>query len=68
DDDGCPDGAELVRVEGEQIVLLEQVRFKTNSARIIGKESKNLLTAVATILKRNPGYAKIRVEGHTDNT
>jgi OOP family OmpA-OmpF porin len=67
DDDGCPDGDALIKVEGKQIVLLEQIRFGTNSARIVGKESKILLTAVATVLKRNPGFARIRIEGHTDN-
>lgn len=67
DDDGCPDGNELARVEGEQIVILQQVRFATNSAKLVGKDSRQVLDAVAGILARNPSYAKLRVEGHTDN-
>ena len=67
DDDGCPDGDELVRVEGEVIRLMQQVQFRTNSARITGARSFQILDAVATILRRNPQYRRVRVEGHTDD-
>jgi outer membrane protein OmpA-like peptidoglycan-associated protein len=67
DDDGCPDGQALVEVQGEQIRLLQQVQFRTNSADIRGVRSRRILDAVATILQRNPQYRRIRVEGHTDD-
>jgi len=67
DTDGCPDGEVLVRVEGERIVLLEQVQFRTASANIRGRLSSMILDAVATILQRNPQYRRVRVEGHTDD-
>ncbi len=77
-DDACPDaagpknadpkknGCPAVAIVGEQIKILEQVKFKTNSADIL-KESDELLTNVAKILKDHPELKKIRVEGHTDN-
>ena len=59
---GCP----LARIEGGQVKISEQVKFKTGSADIL-RESDPLLTAVGTILKDHPELTKIRVEGHTDN-
>jgi outer membrane protein OmpA-like peptidoglycan-associated protein len=59
---GCP----LARIEGGQVKIKEQVRFKTGSAEIL-RDSDPLLTAVGTILKDHPELTKIRVEGHTDN-
>ena len=67
DDDGCPDGEALVEVQGEQIRLLQQVQFRTNSADIRGARSQQILDAIATILRRNPQYRRVRVEGHTDD-
>ena len=77
-DDACPDapgpknenpkknGCPAVAVVGTQIKILEQVKFKTGSAEIL-KESDEILTAVAKILKDHPEIKKIRIEGHTDN-
>jgi OOP family OmpA-OmpF porin len=59
---GCPAAA---IVEG-QIVILQQVKFKTASAVIL-KESDEILEAVAKILREHPEIKKVRVEGHTDN-
>jgi outer membrane protein OmpA-like peptidoglycan-associated protein len=59
---GCP----LARIEGGQVKIKEQVKFKTGSADIL-RESDPLLTAVGTILKDHPELTKVRVEGHTDN-
>ncbi|MCP4199100.1 MAG: OmpA family protein [Proteobacteria bacterium] len=66
DEDGCPDkGKQLVVVQEEKIRLLEKVRFATNSDRIIGKQSFDILISVAAVLKSRPAV-KIRIEGHTD--
>jgi outer membrane protein OmpA-like peptidoglycan-associated protein len=67
DEDGCPDGDALVEVQGTEIRLLQQVQFATNSARIRGRQSRQILDAVEFILSRNPQYRRVRVEGHTDN-
>jgi outer membrane protein OmpA-like peptidoglycan-associated protein len=59
---GCP----LARVEGGQVKITEQVKFKTASAEIL-PESDLVLRAIADILKGHPEITKVRVEGHTDN-
>lgn len=59
---GCP----AVAIESGQIKILQQVKFKTDSAVIL-KESDEILNAVAKILKDHPEITLIRVEGHTDN-
>ena len=77
-DDACPDtpgpadpdpkknGCPLARIEGGQVKIVQQVKFKTNSSEIL-RESDPLLIAVAQILKDHPEIEKVRVEGHTDN-
>jgi len=77
-DDACPDaagpknedpkknGCPQVAIVGAQIKILEQVKFKTNSAEIL-KDSDELLTNVAKIINEHPELKKIKVEGHTDN-
>ncbi len=77
-DDACPDqpgpkdpdpkknGCPAVRVEGGQIKILEQVKFKTGSSVIL-KESDGILTAVTAVLKQHDEIKKVRVEGHTDS-
>ncbi len=59
---GCPK-AQIVK---GQIKILEQVKFKTASAKIL-PESDELLTAVAKILKDHPEIKLVSVEGHTDS-
>lgn len=59
---GCP----AARIEAGQIKIIQQVKFKTNSATIL-PESDTILSAVLSILKDHPEIKKIRVEGHTDN-
>ncbi|MCC7539665.1 MAG: OmpA family protein [Deltaproteobacteria bacterium] len=68
DEDGCPDGQALVRIEGDRIRLLQQVNFATDSDRIVGRRSFQILDAVIGILTRHPEYRRVRIEGHTDNT
>lgn len=60
---GCP---AAVRVEGTQIVLLQQVVFETGRAEI-KQDSFNLLSQVVSVLKEHPEIARIAVDGHTDN-
>jgi outer membrane protein OmpA-like peptidoglycan-associated protein len=60
---GCP---VAVRVEGTQIVLLQQVVFETGRAEI-KPDSFNLLGQVVSVLKEHPEIARVAVDGHTDN-
>ncbi len=60
---GCPPS---VRLEGKQIVILEQVRFQTGS-HVILPESNSLLSQVAGVLNGHPEITRIAIDGHTDN-
>lgn len=60
---GCP---QSVRVEGTQIVILQEVNFATGSD-VITPDSFALLTQVATVLKEHPDIVRVAVDGHTDN-
>ena len=60
---GCPTS---VRVTDQEIIILEQVQFKTGSAVIL-KASDDLLLQVAVVLSEHPEIVKIEVQGHTDN-
>jgi len=64
DSDGCPD-VEQIRVVGEKIVLDEQILFETNQAQIRA-ESDKLLERLVKLLNEHPEYAKVSVDGHTD--
>jgi outer membrane protein OmpA-like peptidoglycan-associated protein len=55
-------------VQGSQIKILDQVKFKTGSAQILpGKDSQDVLDAVLGVLQKHAEIVKVRVEGHTDN-
>jgi OmpA-OmpF porin, OOP family len=60
---GCP---KSVRVTDGEIVILDQVQFKTGSAVIL-PVSDDLLRQVAAVLVEHPEIAKVEVQGHTDN-
>ena len=76
-EDACPDfagprnpdpkknGCPLARVEAGQVKILEQIKFKTNSAEII--ESEAIIDAVRAILKEHLEIKHLRIQGHTDN-
>ena len=67
DTDGCPEESKaLVRVTAEQIEIKQQINFETDSARIKGAVSFQVLDAVAGIMMRYPEM-QIRIEGHTDD-
>lgn len=59
---GCPPA----RIEQGQIRILEQVKFKTDSAEILG-ESNYILGAVLEILRDHEEITRISIEGHTDD-
>jgi len=60
---GCPTS---VRVTDNEIIILEQVQFKTGSA-VIMKASDDLLFQVSVVFAEHPEILKIEVQGHTDN-
>jgi outer membrane protein OmpA-like peptidoglycan-associated protein len=60
---GCPT---FVRVTDSEIVILEQVQFKTGSATIL-KASDDLLFQISVVLAEHPEIVKLEVQGHTDN-
>jgi outer membrane protein OmpA-like peptidoglycan-associated protein len=60
---GCPTA---VRVEGTQIVILQQVNFETGRAEI-KSDSFGLLGQVAAVLADHPEIARVAVDGHTDS-
>ena len=67
DDDGCPDkGKALVMITESQIEIMQKINFQTNSDKIKGKKSFQILDIVASILKANPTIY-VEVQGHTDN-
>ena len=59
---GCPAAA----VVGKRIVILEQVKFATGSAKIL-PASDAILTAVLGVLTSHTEIQHLGIEGHTDN-
>jgi outer membrane protein OmpA-like peptidoglycan-associated protein len=57
----------LVRIQGDQIRIMQAVHFRTNSAEI-DPDSFSLLEQVADIMLRNPDMCHIEVQGHTDSS
>jgi OmpA-OmpF porin, OOP family len=60
---GCPS---LVRVTAGEIVILQQVQFKTASDVIL-PASDDLLQQVASVLKEHPELTQLEIQGHTDS-
>ncbi len=79
DADACPDtagkpdadpkknGCPMAFVQNGRIEIAQMVRFKTDSAEILGKDSEDVLEAVAKVLADHPEIKQVRIEGHTDN-
>jgi outer membrane protein OmpA-like peptidoglycan-associated protein len=59
---GCPAAA----VVGKRIVIVDQVKFATGSAKLLPASDK-VLGAVLEVLQQHPEIAHLRVEGHTDD-
>jgi outer membrane protein OmpA-like peptidoglycan-associated protein len=57
----------LVKVMNNEIKILKQVHFETDSAKILG-DSNALLEEVADVLQRNTNIRRVEIQGHTDNT
>ncbi len=64
-DDPKKNGCPLVRIEAGHVKILEQIKFKTNSAEIV--DSQSIVDAVSATLKAHPEIKHLRVQGHTDN-
>jgi OmpA-OmpF porin, OOP family len=65
---GCPAAQkQLVVITQDSLKILDKVYFDTGKATI-QKRSNALLDNVASVLGTHTEIAKIRVEGHTDNT
>ncbi len=56
-----------VVITKQQIMVMQQIHFETDSATIKG-DSNSLLTELADAFARNPGIKKVEIQGHTDNT
>jgi outer membrane protein OmpA-like peptidoglycan-associated protein len=67
---GCPEPEKTYKsvvVKETRIEIKHQIRFKSGSAKIIGRQSFSILSEVAQALKDNPRIKRIRIEGHTDS-
>ena len=60
---GCP---KTLRIEGGQIVLLQQIHFVTGRD-IVDADSEKLLDQLAALLRDHPEIARAAIDGHTDN-
>jgi outer membrane protein OmpA-like peptidoglycan-associated protein len=64
DDDGCPDKGNVI-IQDNNLIILEKIKFRTNSAEIL-PESNKILDAVATTIIHHPEFTLIEVAGHAD--
>ena len=64
DEDGCPDKGSVI-IQDNNIVILEKIKFKTNSAEIL-PESNKILDAVATTINHHPEFELMEIAGHAD--
>ena len=62
---GCPVKPSLAIITGDEIRILQEIRFDFNKA-VIKPESMPIVEAVADIMKAHQNI-KIEVQGHTDN-
>ena len=68
DHDGCPETRDqAVRIGKTRMMVSEAIHFKRGSAKIL-KRSFSVLDALAQAIRDNPWIAKVRIEGHTDNS
>jgi len=67
DEQGCQKKYKMVVVRKDRIEIKQQINFKTNSARIVGANSFEIIADVARALRDNPQIKKVRIEGHTDS-
>jgi outer membrane protein OmpA-like peptidoglycan-associated protein len=67
EEQGCPKKYKMVVVKKDRIEIKQQIKFATGSAKIVGKDSFEILSEVAQALKDNAQIKKLRIEGHTDS-
>jgi outer membrane protein OmpA-like peptidoglycan-associated protein len=67
DDDGCPDGPSLAEATAESIQITRVINFATNSDKIVGKPSFQVLDAVAAVLAHHTEITSLEISGHTDS-
>lgn len=60
---GCMDS---VTIQGTQLVLMQQIHFKTGSDEILA-ESHDLLSQLKQVLAERVDIARVAIDGHTDN-
>ncbi len=64
DEDGCPDKGSVM-IEGNNIIILQKIKFKTASAEIL-PESNPILDAVSTTIIHHPEFSLMEIAGHAD--
>ncbi|MBK6693448.1 MAG: OmpA family protein [Myxococcales bacterium] len=64
DEDGCPDKGNVI-IQDNNIVILQKIKFKTNSAEIL-PESNPILDAVGTTIVHHPEFVLMEIAGHAD--
>jgi OOP family OmpA-OmpF porin len=64
DEDGCPDKGSVI-IQDNNIIILEKIKFRTDSAEIL-PESGRILDAVATTLAHHPEFLLLEIAGHAD--
>jgi OmpA-OmpF porin, OOP family len=64
DEDGCPDKGNVI-IDGNSLVILKKIKFKTASAEIL-PESNEILDAVAATVIHHPEFTLIEIAGHAD--
>ena len=64
DEDGCPDKGTVI-IDGNALVILKKIKFKTASAEIL-PESNDILDAVATTVIHHPEFTLLEIAGHAD--
>ena len=62
-ENGCPG---LVTLQGDRIIILEQVNFVAGKD-VISPKSFDLLLAIKNVLQLRPNIGRVSIEGHTDN-
>ncbi|AKT36183.1 OmpA family protein [Chondromyces crocatus] len=64
---GCP---KLVRVRGDEVMLLDPVLFRVSTAALPPIEAKSnpVLEELKEVVLQHPEWVKIEVQAHTDNT
>jgi len=65
DEDGCPDKSRVI-LDSNRIVILQTIRFRTDSNEIL-PESMPVLDAIAEAITHHPEFTLIEIAGHTDD-